>query len=491
MISGPRRLAHVGRVFFASCSVVAFVTLSLWVFGAGVVDSVDRYFVDRHVTPWTDRFDAAKAVAATDPAGAILRFEELLRGLREVQKDDRLEPIKRRSFEWITTLLRGRGAPEAGFAWAAEWVRFDDRDLNAHLERVRFLGRIGGREVEAADAFRALYTKVPEVPAVSRAYLEDRLAKGDRETAVRVVLESLVPYDLAARRDWQVFLRGPDAKDGAPRAVTPAIDANRTMRLRFAVAPGIESVRIDPPAFVDLMLTNSRLLIRRGEEELRLSFAGIKVNPVQMTQDGDTLVTSVEPDPRFIVRFPAAVRAEATVVEFAAIVGRPWPGFFAELLETPESIEVEARLVAAGEHALLERLRRARTDAARRAGLAITFPGVPPEPVRCDFAGSQVTFDTTLPVPRDAARVELSLPRIRGVVVDVEIELTTNGETRLFSREKLAEQRHRGLIESRDVEWTDDGLLVAGSSPSLTLHLDEWTSTGSTGAVMVVRGGIE
>lgn len=488
MTSGPRRLAHLGRVFFASCSVVALGTFLLWVFAADAVHALDRYVVARHTAPWSEQFDEAKALLATDPDAAIRRLDSLLHRLREVRKGDRLEPIKRSALETITALLRKRGQSEAGFAWADEWVRFDDRDLNAQLARVQLLGMLEGRGDEASEAFRNLYEKVREVPMISHAYVEDRLAKGDRDAAIRAVLESLVPYDLTVRRDWQVFLRGGGSAKEASFAVTPTIDGDRSLALRFSVDAGITIVRIDPPTDVDLLLTNLRLVVRDGDLERRMVLGGLDLSPTQMTQDGDLLTTSMQPDPRFIVRLPEPVRSDATSLEFLCTIGRPLPKFFEELLASAESMDLETKLAAAGEAVLVDRLRLARVDAARRSGLSVGFDGGSGQRVPVDAAGDAAMFDASVPVSPNGSRLEVALPAIRGINVDIEVEFDAGGHVTLLPLEKLADLRRRGSVESRDVEWTPAGLLVIGGAPMLSLHLDERSAESS---LVRLRGGIE
>jgi hypothetical protein len=154
----------ISRVVLLAVTIVAILTVYLWVYHADVVHSVDRKISNQHFQPYEDRLEHVRRLYRDkNYEEAAYYAEKYLADMQEVRLRHKVYPTKRRL---LIMLIRSKiflGKPQVAEAlpYAEAWVASDERDLTALLTYEQVLKHIPGKEAELREAQSLLQYRFP------------------------------------------------------------------------------------------------------------------------------------------------------------------------------------------------------------------------------------------------------------------------------------------------------------------------------------------
>lgn len=482
------RLAHLGRALLLAGALLALGVSLLWTQGEEWVRNFDAETVDAHIAPARD-LDARTRAPDFSGSNRYVKVGLEVNGmLKHIRPGERLELERRRALEQLTRHQQQLGNLPEALESAREWVKFDPLSVRAVLELAELLGQDPDLAAERLEVLGELFTQLPEVDVVARAWCELLMDEGLYLEAV----DAALLCDRQARPNlWRVRWKRREAATSPFQAmVIPSLTAEGELVLECTIAGPAVWISIELPpggacTLVDPVLTITK---KGGAEELVLAeFEGSKA--VSLEQVGSTYTQAGELGSRFEIEPGGAALDAQPQLTLRAGFSRPRS---AGLLAVALHAEADRayRLLAAndreGDLALLSSARLSGLRAGstqlywrkRKGGFTAT------NSVRLPLGGTLVEggleFELEFPIAERASLVRLDLPEGLGVSYELNsIEVVTSAERHAVD----VAQAELELLHSLDRDGSV--FTVTGKDPWLALALP---GTVTTVERLLVRG---
>lgn len=464
-----RLLPDLGRGLLALGALGVGATWAVWQWAPQRVDELDRWIIERYMAPHAEAFAAAERDLAADPDRGIAALETLLEQLADTEKNDRLEVIKRRALDLVTTHLLARGRNAEAAQWAATWSEFDPMDFRAPLVRAKAIGATPGREAEGLAILAGLFQRLPAARSVFQQYLAVLRARGDRAGAVAALARHLDTGMTPAWEPdtagllWEMFWDTGAGFGGDRKArLAPVWFGERTLRLPFTLPAGTVRLRLDLPAGEPLVVMAPRLLGDLGGAG-RLSLQELPADLRELSRPrADLLASAGTADPYVIWRLARPLPAELRgVLEFEVL--QPVPDHIVELLAAPELRALEAQLAQQADRFGAQALQALRRRALHGRHIVLAGPG-DPAPLATGTAVAPECRDqagpwtAALPASTGVQPRRLLLPALVGLQLQL--------ECRIPGSEPLP------WTPGQDVELDAGWLRIVGPAPTVFLPQD-------------------
>ncbi|MCI5161214.1 MAG: hypothetical protein D3917_04155 [Candidatus Electrothrix sp. AX5] len=332
-------------LFFAVTALLAVITSLIFSFKSSWIDGLDNYVISSYKNRYLNRLQDAKATLSQDRIKATNMLQLLLEDLRAIKYNDRLAPIKRKCFVLLLQLFREDGRINEALSVVKEWVKFNDRDLNALTLQGELLRSLSEREREGEIILTKLFGKVPEAEVVAKAYIQMLQDQG----RTLEVFRALSQYINAQRPGghWRVYWDsgiGFNHQDSI--TLFPEVGGKGLLTLGFELNSEIKRLRIDPPPFSALLISNPVMFFKGNGEKYSLQLAQLPLQFHHMIKFGHRLKTSGGDDPYFIWQVPEKKNRDTVNITVEAEVSSWIPDSMKEFagafsLEELKRIELE------------------------------------------------------------------------------------------------------------------------------------------------------
>lgn len=293
------RLAHLGRALLLVGALLALGVSLLWTQGEEWVRNFDAETVEAYIAPARDLDARTRAPDFSGSNRFVKVGLEVNEMLQHIRPGERLELERRRALEYLTRhQQRLDNLPEALEA-ARAWVKFDPRSVRAVLVLAELLGQDPDLGAERLEVLGGLFTQLPEVDVVARAWCELLMDEGRYLEAV----DAALMCDRQARPNlWRVRWKRREAATSPFQAmVIPSLTAEGELVLECTIAGPALWISIEfPPGGACTLVDPVLTFTKKGaaEEELVLAeFEGLKA--VSLTQVGGTFTQAGELGSRF------------------------------------------------------------------------------------------------------------------------------------------------------------------------------------------------
>jgi hypothetical protein len=262
------------------------------------------------INPWGDRwlsayleshsiqFNHLKEQVNKGQTGQAIN--QLQSGWKDIQKSDRIYKFKSRLLFALATELQGQKRYNELLHWSSEWIRLDERNIDAIAFWYEAIRHFPGREKEGLEGLIKSQRDFPE-----SAFLSRFLIRAYRETGNAGAAESLA-HSIAramaevAAKGWQVFWHTKNQK-GFTEAQSKFFSINADHKGRFSLVAELPSdlnmLRVDPPFHSALHLRIHDIELEVNQRKHRIQISDLRHK--QMLQEEDSLVVHQKNDPRF------------------------------------------------------------------------------------------------------------------------------------------------------------------------------------------------
>lgn len=453
-------LIRVVLLFFSLLACAAFL---LWQVGEPLVNRFDGFVVSKYQGHYQNRLTNAKRYIYQDPSECIVLLEDLLNDLSAVHKGDRLEHLKRASYETLVQVLEAKGEKALALEWVERWITFDNLDLLAQVRLSRMLYLMPGREIEGEKIIESLYKKVPESRLIANEYAKRLFDKGKIAEAFITANKAYNSQDSLSGQSWQIFWATKEGFSGKQKKdVTPSIEGDGILSLPVELPDGVVALRIDPPMLSHIYITEPRLIRVVGNEERIMNIWDVPLRlSSDMSQHGSVLLTSGKDDPYFLWTLPPEMLNQGVFSgRFVAQVEEAYPELMNLIAALPEVSTITNRLKTIGENEGVRQIelvqcRQKQLQIAALIGttLDIFWKGTneifaADKKVRVPFAGilkdGQFQFEITVPIIKKIRELRIDFPEIVGIEYTLEpIEITSSmGTQQIVLAKAMISQKH-------------------------------------------------
>lgn len=193
-------IGHAARALAVTASLACATVLAVWRVQPDLVHALDARIRRAYEEPWLDRWNAALAMQATDPAAALQQFDALARDLGFVRELDRGAVLVRMVSQHAVVLATQLGRVDSARWHAQRLCAFDDRDLGALVQYCRLLASDAGGRTEAIALLRPVVQRFPG-HAPTAGLLAMLLLAADEPGGALEVLEAAAVATLPAQWD--------------------------------------------------------------------------------------------------------------------------------------------------------------------------------------------------------------------------------------------------------------------------------------------------
>ena len=256
-----KRLAHIGRFLALFFACLAFITLLLWRYMPERINRLDEWIVEKHTEPYESRLQqAVDDIERGEETSGIHQLEALLGDLESIRKRDRLDSVKRKSFQMLTRALIKTNQHKQARDRFDDWIAFDDKDVNAFLGKAKMMCEFPDYSREGESLLTELIQKFP-TPAVLEPYVQ-RDKTNPKLVGLFLALDvtdetpaglARAFMDWAVNRHkilghWRVFCNTGQGfqKDRIQTVFPEWIDRN-TLRFTLTLPREIQTVYVGPP----------------------------------------------------------------------------------------------------------------------------------------------------------------------------------------------------------------------------------------------------
>ncbi|MGE3175567.1 MAG: hypothetical protein AB7O97_23285 [Planctomycetota bacterium] len=337
-----RRLGHAARALSLLLALLAGATAAIWQLRPQWVEALQDRARARHL----EGPAVAVAVArhATDPAGVLAALAPVAAQLRDVDKGEALDPLRRAALRLRLDAHLKLGDRAAALATCEEWTQWDPADLDATLARNALRRADTATAATARDELLALSRGLPAAVAVLReVVLAEGLDPAARFDAVARALRlvSLVPTEDLVTLPW-AFAAGGDA--GADTALRPVIAerAPDAMIFRLQLPAGTAVLELQLPPHTPLVLFRPGLVMPALGAAIDLTRQPVVLQQcARLAADRFASDGGAAPTLRWTLPEPLAVATEAQLLFEVAAPPPPW---LAALLQDSRANELDALL---------------------------------------------------------------------------------------------------------------------------------------------------
>jgi len=306
-------------------SLITGTAIVLWVFNPNLIHFCDKLIVNTYTNIHLSRMHDAQVLINKDKDKSIIELEALLKDMEKVQKNVRLDPIKRHCFEMLTKLYEDKGQLEQAVYWYEKWLQFDDRDINAQFQLDKLLYQIPGRKSEGQKALVNLYDKFSEEIRITDTYGKMQLQNGEYEEAIRCLKKAITQAteepNTELNQMWEIFWDlGKSFNEDQRERFIIWLKNNSEIQLSCEIGPDVKHLRIDPPILSHLIISNPEMILSNGSERLNIRLNKIPLSLNGMNQIDNVLKTSNEQDPFFYFPIPIEWQDKQFKAEFKANV---------------------------------------------------------------------------------------------------------------------------------------------------------------------------
>lgn len=193
-------VGHAARALAVAASLGCATVLAVWHVQPDLVHALDARIRRAYEEPWLDRWNAALALQATDPAAALQQFDALARDLGFVRELDRGAVLVRMVSQHAVALATQLGQLDSARRHAQRLCTFDDRDLGALVQYCSLLATDAGGRSEAIALLRPVVQRFPG-HAPTTALLAMQLLAADEPSGALEVLEAAAAAPMPAQWD--------------------------------------------------------------------------------------------------------------------------------------------------------------------------------------------------------------------------------------------------------------------------------------------------
>ncbi len=334
-------LGFAARALLAFMALAGIATAWVWLSRPQLVDPLQEQAQARFVRAHEQSFEAAKsALKEGEVDRGIELLEDLLPRLEKTKKRDRLSAIKRDALKRLAGVYQNLEKPSEALRAYDELIAFDDRDLEARVERARLLLRVPERRTEGEEEIERLHRLAPAAPVVAMAFLDLACSRRDLTAAVRAV-HTLYRTSMSSigHADWRVFW---DTGNNFSREQSWGGRADLEVGDRVLLTATMEEsadllrFRVDLPRAAKVALEDLSFSFRSGGDELRLPSGDLKLRLRGMTEPRPGVVAARLGSPAsfFFFRLPEALPVDGrTEAAFAARVKPLIPAEVRSLIE--------------------------------------------------------------------------------------------------------------------------------------------------------------
>ncbi|MCI5147938.1 MAG: hypothetical protein D3916_00760 [Candidatus Electrothrix sp. MAN1_4] len=286
-------------LFCAVIALLAVITSLIFSFKSPWINKLDKYIVESYKNRYSDRLQDAEAILPQDRANATNMLQLLLEDLSAIKYGDRLAPVKQKCFVLLSQIFHEDGQINEALSVVEEWVKFNDRDLNALTLQGELLLSLSAREDEGASILTKLFGKVPEAEVVAKAYIHMLQNQGRMLEAFRALSQYMNTKHLGGH--WRIYWdSGVGFNEQNSKTFFPEIGQKGILTLGLELNFDIKRLRIDPPPFSALLISNPVMLFNGNGKKYSLQLAQLPLQFHHMIKFGNRLKTSGGNDPYFI-----------------------------------------------------------------------------------------------------------------------------------------------------------------------------------------------
>lgn len=193
-------LGHGARALALAASLACASVLAVWHLRPDLVHALDARIRRAYEEPWLDRWNAALATQASDPAAGLQQLDTLAQDLGMVRELDRGAVLVRMVSQHAVALAAQLGRPDSARWHAKRLVEFDDRDLGALVQYCRLLAADPTGRTEAIARLQPAVQRFPGHAPTASLLAMLQLAAEDPGSALEV-LEAAAAAPLPAQWD--------------------------------------------------------------------------------------------------------------------------------------------------------------------------------------------------------------------------------------------------------------------------------------------------
>ena len=256
-----KRLAHIGRFLALFFACLACITLLLWRYMPERINRLDEWIVEKYTEPYESRLQqAVDDIERGEETSGIHQLEALLGDLESIRKRDRLDPVKRKSFQTLTRALIKTKQHKQARDRFDDWIAFDDKDVNALLGKAKMMCEFPAFSREGEALLTELLQKFPTPTILEHYEKRDKTDPKLVNLFLALDVTDETPAGLARAfmdwavnrhrilQHWRVFcsIRQGFQEDRIQTVSPEWIDRN-TLRFTLALPREIYKVYIAPP----------------------------------------------------------------------------------------------------------------------------------------------------------------------------------------------------------------------------------------------------
>ncbi len=304
-------LAQTARILLLIVALCSLAVASAWVLEPSLINRFDQSLKGRYADPPRQQFEKAKAsFAQRDHETGMRTLHGLLVDLQDVQKQERLDPLKRKTLALFVQESLRQKSEEDVLRGYDELIEFDGRDISARFKRAKLLLETPERVAEGEKEIKELFRLTPTAVGVADERLKVALREGDVTTTVAALVASDSSYQSSLRqifsgkRKWQIYWStdGPFSAASSQK-VSARKGPEQQLLVDFKLpksAQKLRSFRIDLPPFVDISLADWSLSLQLASETRLFNSDNSrpKLRWMTMTPTG-TLTSEGSADPYF------------------------------------------------------------------------------------------------------------------------------------------------------------------------------------------------
>lgn len=266
-----RKLLSIVRILLFLIFLSAVVVLVLWNYYPDRITSLDNSIVDRYVSSYQDRLDAAQELVLSNQQDrGIEVYIQVLEDMKHICKQDRLWHAKRQGLLALVNLyLKSHKVAEAKH-WLELWLKSDERDLLAQYKYGKLLCLLPEARHEGCKRITDLYKKFPNYGNIFADYFSFRVKSNDAKTFCGILRDYHQRLLIAKNLEWQVSWLS--SKGIKKKRIYPGMGPEGRIIIR-ATLPDRQLVelRLDAPRDPHYLI-NARIEFRSGLRKKILDF---------------------------------------------------------------------------------------------------------------------------------------------------------------------------------------------------------------------------
>ena len=280
--------------------VGALVFLVLFLIGQdrSLINPLGDLWLNAYLEPHSIQFK--RLIEQVDNGQTEQAINQLQSEWKDIQKRDRIYNFKSRLlFALAKELLRQRRYSEL-LHWSSEWVRLDERNIDAIAFWYEAIRHFPGREKEGLEGLIKSQRDFPESTLLSgfliHAYRETGNT-GAAESLARPIARAMAEV---AAIGWQVYWNTKNQKgfmEAQSKLFSINADHNGRLSLVAELPSDLNMLRVDPPFHSALHLRIHDIELEVNQRKNRIQISDLPHK--QMLQEEDSLVVHQKKHPKF------------------------------------------------------------------------------------------------------------------------------------------------------------------------------------------------